>query len=158
MLSGVVWCGAVVASFSRKSKLVCLSSCEAELAAAVQTMRLAMDIVLQAQLFHHRAYPTTLHGHPAADRQPAGHAAIAATLVVAIGTSTSGFNSRHNISTTDLPFPCPCEHRRIWRTSLNDLVPSNNNYGGGEPYMSPAFIFEVVFGQDICKLLALDRQ
>ena len=50
MLSGVVIvCGAVVASFARKSKLVCLSSCEAELDAAVQTMRLAMDIAgLQA--------------------------------------------------------------------------------------------------------------
>ena len=107
MLPGVVIvCGAVVASFARKSKLVCLSSCEAELDAAVQTMRLAMDIAgLQAQL---RSPPCQWPasrlsmGIPLRiDNQPA---------IAAIASDSRGRNRhfdirlqflRHNISTTD---------------------------------------------------------
>ena len=52
MLSGVVIiAGAAVASTARRSRLVCLSSCEAEVDAAVMTMKTAKDIAgLQAQL------------------------------------------------------------------------------------------------------------
>ena len=107
MLSGVVIvCSAVVASFARKSKLVCLSSCEAELDAAVQTMRLAVDIAgLQAQL---RSPPCQWPasrlsmGIPLRiDNQPA---------IAAIASDSRGRNLhfdirlqflRHNISTTD---------------------------------------------------------
>ena len=52
MLSGVVIiAGAAVASTARRSRLVCLSSCEAEVDTAVMTMKTAKDIAgLQAQL------------------------------------------------------------------------------------------------------------
>ena len=44
-------CGCTIAAKSRKSKLICLSSCEAELDAAVLAMRIALDIRgLQLQL------------------------------------------------------------------------------------------------------------
>ena len=107
MLSGVVIAsGAVVASLARKFKLVCLSSCEAELDAAVQTMRLAMDMAgLQSQL---RAPPCQWAasklptGIPLRiDNQPA---------IAAIASDSRGRNRhfdirlqflRHGISATD---------------------------------------------------------
>ena len=61
-LSAVVKaCGTTVAAKSRKSKMVCLSSCEAELDAAVLAMRLALDVCgLQLQL---RTPPSTWAAH-----------------------------------------------------------------------------------------------
>ena len=61
-LSAVVKaCGTTVAAKSRKSKLVCLSSCEAELDAAVLAMRLALDVCgLQRQL---RSPPSVWAAH-----------------------------------------------------------------------------------------------
>ena len=54
-------CGTTVAAKSRKSKLVCLSSCEAELDAAVLAMKLALDVSgLQLQL---RSQPVTWAAH-----------------------------------------------------------------------------------------------
>ena len=54
-------CGITVAAKSRKSKLVCLSSCEAELDAAVLAMKLAIDVSgLQLQL---RSPPVTWPAH-----------------------------------------------------------------------------------------------
>ena len=51
----------MVAAKSRKSKMVCLSSCEAELDAAVLAMRLALDVCgLQLQL---RTPPSTWAAH-----------------------------------------------------------------------------------------------
>ena len=54
-------CGCTIAAKSRKSKLVCLSSCEAELDAAVLAMRMAIDISgLQLQL---RSQPVMWAAH-----------------------------------------------------------------------------------------------
>ena len=84
----VVSAGAAVAAKSRKSKLVCLSSCEAEMDAATLGMRLALDLSgLQHQL---RNPPATWAAH-----FPSQPISMHIDNQAAIASITSGIRGRN---------------------------------------------------------------